>query len=617
MFVLGLLSVIQIVFLPGYLALRCLKLDKGAAGTLILSFALSLVINYFLVFLLVLFHIYNSPVMYCVFALETGILLWTMRNSSIPTIAEVITSCLSSIRAFLEECPKFWDDKGGILRCFIYLSAVGALIAYAIHGFMSFGEIFLNWDAVISWNRWAIEWAGGAFPKNTAEYPQLLPANWSITYVFIQDTTIWFFAKATTPWFCFFLLLAILDLRRALRDDGYALGMLFTFGLLSAIIRFPKLDDGYAEVPVAFFAFLVVYVLILARLSNEAMHQRKYIFLAALMCGGAALTKQAGLFMAAVYPCLLWLIVFRCQTVQAVGNLKRRFTLLITATLLILLMAGSWYVYKYVEISFGKDASIVYKLVHDIHEGRSLMERLAFANAGIVRYISLPVALVLVGFIAFSLKDLIQRKCTIIVVIPFYLIWCMFFSYDNRNVALAIPFAGVAAGVGARCMFETLDIWAARFRVRLLDYVPNIFKAKIAYLAVLLLLTAAILDFAVPRTALVARQNDLLRSVGYAELDLQLYEYDARYGINDDVLTDYPFLAMLPDLNKHYYRGDVDNFVLFQRSFQQPSVGYVLCHRKFTVPQVWAYLDEYSRSGKGRFVLDNDFYRMFKKEERR
>ena len=71
----GLLSLVQIVVLPGYLLLRVLRIGRGIVATCILSFALSLVINHFLVAGLVVLGIYRPAVIYAVFAVVLAILL--------------------------------------------------------------------------------------------------------------------------------------------------------------------------------------------------------------------------------------------------------------------------------------------------------------------------------------------------------------------------------------------------------------------------------------------------------------------------------------------------------------------------------------------------------------
>ena len=185
------------------------------------------------------------------------------------------------------------------------------MIAFAAHALLHAGDIFQQWDAVVSWNRWAQDWAGNRLPRTTAEYPQLLPCNMSLSYVFLQDTSIWFFAKGFMFLFCLLLLLGMFDLAGQTGQAGYALGVCLTYALLVATLRFRYISSGYADMPVAFLAFAGVYALLLGRTASGAKTQTKYIFLGAVLCAGAALTKQAGLFIAAVYPLLAWLLVYR------------------------------------------------------------------------------------------------------------------------------------------------------------------------------------------------------------------------------------------------------------------------------------------------------------------
>ena len=66
----GFLSIIQIVFLPGFLFLRFFNLRLNIAKRVIFSFALSLMLNNFFVFVLTLFGFYTRPVVISLFLLE-------------------------------------------------------------------------------------------------------------------------------------------------------------------------------------------------------------------------------------------------------------------------------------------------------------------------------------------------------------------------------------------------------------------------------------------------------------------------------------------------------------------------------------------------------------------
>jgi uncharacterized membrane protein len=77
--VLGLISIFQIVFIPGYILLRVLKFSqKSLIQTIIYSFSLSLLINYMIVFLLTLIRIYRSETMYIIFSLELLLLIYLL-----------------------------------------------------------------------------------------------------------------------------------------------------------------------------------------------------------------------------------------------------------------------------------------------------------------------------------------------------------------------------------------------------------------------------------------------------------------------------------------------------------------------------------------------------------
>ncbi len=261
MFWLGLMSIVQVAFLPGYLALRAARLAVGPVSrTLVLSFALSLVINHFLVVGLVLAGWYRPGVVYAVFALEAALAAWSAREWAAASVGETAMRLAIWARRSARSARR--EPLG---RRLAFAAAALLIAAFGLHALAHAGDIFQQWDAVVSWNRWAIDWAANGLPRRTAEYPQLLPANLSLTYVFIQDSTIWFFAKGLMPLFCLFLLLAMFDLGRRTKQTEYLWGVPIAYGLLVAMLRFRFISSGYGDVPVAFMAFAGVYALLLAR----------------------------------------------------------------------------------------------------------------------------------------------------------------------------------------------------------------------------------------------------------------------------------------------------------------------------------------------------------------
>jgi hypothetical protein len=88
------------------------------------------------------------------------------------------------------------------------------------------GDIFQLGDAVKSWNPWSLLWVRGYYP--ITYYGQLIPINYSITYIFMQNSQIQFFAAGFMPLFAIFVLLTFIDLSLEYKNVGFLLALLFT-----------------------------------------------------------------------------------------------------------------------------------------------------------------------------------------------------------------------------------------------------------------------------------------------------------------------------------------------------------------------------------------------------
>ncbi len=81
---------------------------------------------------------------------------------------------------------------------FFFICCIDAIILFA----SSVGDVFTSWDAVVAWNGLARDWAAGRIPGATKLYPQLGTALWAITYEFIQDPKVQFFAYVLNAGLC-------------------------------------------------------------------------------------------------------------------------------------------------------------------------------------------------------------------------------------------------------------------------------------------------------------------------------------------------------------------------------------------------------------------------------
>ncbi len=625
---LGLLSVVQVAFLPGYLALRAARLTDGLGRTLVLSFALSLVLNHFLVIGLVLGGWYRPGVLYGLFAAELVLLAWTARRWPRLTLAEV----LPSVR---------WQGGRSLLAAAAWMLMAG----FAAYSLYRAGDIFQEWDAVVSWNRWAIDWAANRLPRTTAEYPQLLPCNLSLSYVFIQQSTIWFFAKGWLFLFPLLLLTAMFDLGRQSGGAGHFLGLFVTYALLIAVLRFRYLSSGYADMPVAFMAYSGVYALLLARRTTDAGRQAKYVLLGAVFCAGAALTKQAGLLIAAVYPLLVWLVVYRPAGGRSADgparcNGRAWYTQIILPMLVLVALIAPWYVYKQIAIYYQADHGLTAHLIGDMHTGRSLAQRLLHAGELLREAMGLPAAAALLLAMGWALKDPVERWLVALVVFPFTLIWALGFSYELRNLALAVPLAGMAAGVGGAELIgklwgraEALTLTLSR-RERgplptLSGHRPKVgwerglLSLRLGYLLVPLAVPLVLWGMMIGRDDLANRQRALQRAVGRRDVNAMLYaatdEYDRdrRPAAAVAIATDYLPLQWAPGLERHFVACGSESLASFRAVYQRPEIGFALVHQEHTAPEVWQYLAAAEARGSSRLVSSAGHYCLYQKSERR
>ena len=83
-----------------------------------------------------------------------------------------------------------------------------SLIAFAFY--KNTGNVFYSWDAVVSYNEWAVKFSKGEYPGGMVR-PYLIPKLWSMIYLFSNNSDITLFTKFTTVLFPSLILLMCLD----------------------------------------------------------------------------------------------------------------------------------------------------------------------------------------------------------------------------------------------------------------------------------------------------------------------------------------------------------------------------------------------------------------------
>lgn len=271
LFVLGMLGVFQMTVLPGMLILKAARFRGGIIQTLALCFSISLLVNYMLVSGLAMLRIYQSVMVWGIFVIEVGLIIWLyFADLKIP-LGKAIQSGWDALTDSLK--GPTWklrgeNDTETILNALRFL-ALGIAFLLALDSLLwawqifwkNIGSVFGTWDAVISWNRWAVEWAKGTIPGDVQYYPQLLPANWSVIYVILQNSAIQLFAKSIMPLFFMFTLLLNFDLGWERKSFGLLLGVTITRYMEKRFLG-EFIADGYADIPVAFLGLMGIYLLL-------------------------------------------------------------------------------------------------------------------------------------------------------------------------------------------------------------------------------------------------------------------------------------------------------------------------------------------------------------------
>jgi hypothetical protein len=190
----------------------------------------------------------------------------------------------------------------------IVLIITGALCLFLYRGGFGSGtdrRIFMTTDAVVSWNRWAVELSRNTYDPYNAAYPVLFPGIWSLVYKAQGASSIWIFAKLTM-----FIIPAIVGgiscllfssqlVVTALAYTGFA-GVFFFF-----LHSYPMLL-GNMDMPVAALCVAAGVAMVVAVQKMEhGKPAGDTVILAALFAGLASITKQPGTVM---LPPLLLLI---------------------------------------------------------------------------------------------------------------------------------------------------------------------------------------------------------------------------------------------------------------------------------------------------------------------
>ncbi len=560
----GTLGLLQILALPGLILIKALKIRGGLLERMIYCFPLSLSVNYLAVFLLTAAGIYIRPVVLVLMVLEIFLLMYLFRSNLrqpfSAMIQKIYAAFVSEFNPFHQMIP---DNKGvrSILSFGVWIvfgcSAISAVL-WGLHVWrLNFGTIFSGQDTLFSWNTFAESWAQNLIPVSHGAYPQLVPANWSLSYVLQGKDAIQLFNTLIPPVFFLLILVMLFDLGFQKRETGFFIAGLIARYMMKKLMG-NQISDGYMDVPVSFMSLLAVYTL-LKGIEKDKFGQFQTIFLAVGFASGAAITKQAGLMILILTPffAAFWLK----DSISSVSR-KQFFLLLLIPCLMVL----PWYILCWINSRVPDPASgeLLADGIRRFNEQYEWSHKLFLARQSLGKY----VAIFILSIIGLPLIPKRYRLPFFLCSWPLVIVWTAFFSYDARNLACALPFIALSSGMAVDGGIRWIaDFTGMRKISQIAVWIP---------LVVLLVALLTSLWFLLPETELSEVQRLKQRELFGKELNEELL-----YGIigeehhEKDILTDYPayFLSGYKDCCE---MADFSDAPAFEWHLSKQTIRYLL-----------------------------------------
>lgn len=224
---------------------------------------------------------------------------------------------------------------------FSLLLAGVVITALALGGFDNANTpTFQEWDAIVSWNRWAAQLSQNRYLPYNAAYPILFPGLWSLIYKAQGNAQLWVIAKYSL---LVLPVLLLFPLIRLLSQRLYWSAVIYTAICYFVIFKFnfAQIFTGYMDMPVAIM-MLVSSLWLYFSIDDREEINTGTLSVAVTLCGLAAITKQAGALMLAPALYLIAAAVLKKQitALQAGGFVLLTVTPLTTFTLMLFSAKG-------------------------------------------------------------------------------------------------------------------------------------------------------------------------------------------------------------------------------------------------------------------------------------
>ena len=506
-FILGCLSILQIFCLPGIILKDIFKSNSTLIFNLIKIIILSLIINYFLITFLIYFKIYTKEVLLFIIFLELVFILINLDYGK-----KKINIDLSINSA---------------ITVFTFLLIVFALIKNT-------GNVFYSWDAVVSYNEWAINFSNSIYPGGMVR-PELIPKLWSMTYL-ITSSEIEFFAKFTTVIYPILILLVCLDEILVNKKPSNYL-KLFLFCLYFYYQR-NFILTGYVDT--ALVAIVTIFFYLLNKKTNYKIQSLQATTI--LVSLGI---KLSGLF-----------ALFYFLSLKKSSLIIKAIVLVITLLYFIVLYFNSFHNF------FGQTIFNEMGQLDDFNLKNKIWYSLSLLKDKNLFYF------LLISFFGLLFNE--TRRILFLFIFPGIIYWILFLSYDIRNMLFTIPAIIIVNSILIEKVLMKIKL-LNNFYVRILNFKKqNIISLSFNFKIIYSLIFSLLLFFSIIFNNEKLKFNDLRTKNemrGNKILNYEILKLLNEKKINtDNFITDFQLIFYIPmfkeffNWNDNYLDNNKKNF---------------------------------------------------------
>ena len=494
-FFLSTLAIFQCYILPGLLIAN--KLNGGLLFKTTSTVLISLIFNFFLVTFLIAINFYTKEALYILFSFQ--ILLLYFLNKS-----------------------KNFKINFDINLFFLIKVFVFSLIIFAFY--KNSGNVFYSWDAVVSYNEWAIKFSTGEYPEGMVR-PYLIPKIWSMIYLFSDNNNITLFTKFTTVLFPSLILLMSLDeilFYKKIRDI-VKLFLFCTFFFLKKNF----ILTGYVDIPLVALIYCFFY-----------FYRRQAINLSAFTLFISFTIKMSAIFL------FVYFLVY-----------KNKY--LITKLLISLAFILYFIFLYYSKLNNFFTADIFNEMGQN--NDFNLFSQLQYSTK--LLFNSNLIFFLIFSIFGFFINNF-TRSILIIYIIPGWLYWALLLSYDDRNFLFLIPGLIIINSIVIEKIilkfFPMAHNYFYNFEKKI--FITKIFKinSKLIFLMFLLITCSTLI---VNDRSIIKYDEEKKNSmIGNNLMNFKLIELIENNRLNrNNFITDFQLIFYVPALKKYI---NWDNFLL-------------------------------------------------------